>query len=45
MTKTVSLDQLMAAAEADGEPIKTVDVKNDPPQIIFSTKAVRPGVD
>ena len=38
VTKVVSLDQLIAAAEADGEPIKTVDVKNDPPAIIFSTK-------
>ena len=38
VTKVVSLDGLTAAAEANGEPIKTVDVKNDPPQIIFSTK-------
>ena len=38
LTKVVSMDQLIAATEADGEPIKTVDVKNDPPAIIFSTK-------
>jgi hypothetical protein len=39
LTKVVSLDRLSAAAEAaDGEPVKTVDVKNDPPVIIFSTK-------
>jgi hypothetical protein len=37
-TKVVSLDRLSAATEADGEPIKTVEVKNDPPAIIFSTK-------
>ena len=29
----------MAATEADGAPIKTVEVKNDPPAIIFSTKS------
>lgn len=38
VTKTVSLDRLMSATEADGQPIKKVDVKNDPPKIIFSTK-------
>jgi hypothetical protein len=38
-TKTVSLDRLMAATDADGAPIKTVEVKNDPPAIIFSTKS------
>ena len=38
LTKVVSLDRLIAATEADGEPVKTVDVKNDPPAIIFSTK-------
>lgn len=38
VTKVVSLDRLLAATEADSEPIKTVDVKNDPPTIIFSTK-------
>ena len=37
-TKTISLDRLEAALEADGEPIKGVEVKNDPPKIIFSTK-------
>ena len=38
LTKVVSLDRLIAAAEADSEPVKTVEVKNDPPAIIFSTK-------
>ena len=37
-TKIVSLDRLMAATEADNQAIKTVEVKNDPPAIIFSTK-------
>ena len=37
-TKLVSLDRLIAATEADSQPIKTVEVKNDPPAIIFSTK-------
>ncbi len=37
-TKTISLDRLQAALEADGEPVKGVDVKNDPPKIIVSTK-------
>lgn len=38
VTKIVSLDRLMSATEADGQPIKKVDVKNDPPNIIFTTK-------
>ncbi len=38
VTKTISLDRLEAALEADGEPVKGVEVKNDPPKIIFSTK-------
>ena len=38
VTKVVSLDRLISATEADGEAIKTVEVKNDPPAIIFSTK-------
>ena len=38
VTKTVSLDRLMSATEADGQPIKEVEVKNDPPTIIFTTK-------
>jgi hypothetical protein len=38
LTKVVSLDRLIAATEADAEPVKTVEVKNDPPAIIFSTK-------
>ncbi len=38
VTKTVSLDRLIAATEAESQPIKTVEVKNDPPKIIFSTK-------
>ena len=37
-TKTMSLDRLTAAVEANGEPIKGVEVKNDPPKVIFSTK-------
>ncbi len=37
-TKTVSLDRLLAATEADSEPVKGVEVKNDPPKIIFSPK-------
>jgi hypothetical protein len=37
-TKTISLDRLEAALEAEGPPIKGVDVKNDPPKIIFTTK-------
>jgi hypothetical protein len=36
--KTISLDRLEAALEAEGPPIKGVDVKNDPPKIIFTTK-------
>jgi hypothetical protein len=38
LTKIVSLDRLIAATEAEGEPVKAVEVKNDPPTIIFSTK-------
>jgi hypothetical protein len=38
VTKTVSLDRLMSATEADGQPIKQVEVKNDPPTFIFTTK-------
>ena len=37
-TKTMSLDRLTAAVEANGEAIKGVEVKNDPPKVIFSTK-------
>ena len=37
-TKTISLDRLEAALEADGEAIKGVEVKNDPPKIIIATK-------
>ncbi len=37
-TKTVSLDRLLAATEAEGEPVKGVEIKNDPPAIIFSPK-------
>ncbi len=37
-TKTISLDRLTAAVEANGEAIKGVEVKNDPPRVIFSTK-------
>ena len=34
-TKTISLDRLQAALEATEEVVKGVDVKNDPPKIIF----------
>ena len=37
-TKTISLDRLEAGLEADNERIKSVEVKNDPPKIIISTK-------
>jgi hypothetical protein len=37
-TKTISLDRLQAALEADDEVAKGVEVKNDPPKIIFSTR-------
>jgi hypothetical protein len=37
-TKTISLDRLEAVVEADDEVIKGVDVKNDPPKVIISTK-------
>ena len=36
VTKTISLDRLEAALEANGEPIKGVEVKNDPPKVIFA---------
>jgi hypothetical protein len=38
VTKTISLDRLEAALEATGEPVKGVEVKNDPPKIILATK-------
>ena len=37
-TKTISLDRLEAALEANGEPVKGVEVKNDPPKVIFAAK-------
>jgi hypothetical protein len=37
-TKTISLDRLEAALEASDEAIHAVEVKNDPPKIIFSPK-------
>ena len=37
-TRTVSLDRLEAELEADYEPVKGVDVKNDPPKVIIATK-------
>ena len=37
-TKTISLDRLQAALVAEGEPVKGVEVRNDPPKIIFSSK-------
>jgi hypothetical protein len=38
-TRTISLDRLEAALEAENEPVKGVDVKNDPPQVIIASKA------
>ena len=37
-TKTISLDRLQSMLEASDDRIKTVEVKNDPPMIIISTK-------
>ena len=37
-TKTISLDRLEAMVEANDEIIKSIDVKNDPPKVIISTK-------
>ena len=37
-TKTISLDRLESAIEADSESMKGVEVKNDPPKVIISTK-------
>ncbi len=37
-TKTISLDRLEAELEADNERIKGVEVKNDPPKVIISSK-------
>jgi hypothetical protein len=37
-TRTVSLDRLEAAFVAAGEAVKTVEVKNDPPQVIIASK-------
>src|SRR3974390_726947 len=37
-TKTISLDRLEGILDATGDDIKGVDVKNDPPKVIFSTK-------
>ena len=37
-TKTISLDRMEAALEANDEAIHAIDVKNDPPKIVFSTK-------
>jgi hypothetical protein len=36
-TRTVSLDRLQAAVDLDNEVIKTVEVKNDPPEIIVAS--------
>ena len=38
LTKTISLDRLEAALDATGDAVKGVEVKNDPPKIIFATK-------
>src|SRR4029077_15441312 len=37
-TKTISLDRLEAALEADSEAFKGVDIKNDPPKVIIASK-------
>jgi hypothetical protein len=37
-TRTISLDRLEAALEADSEAVKGVDIKNDPPKVIIATK-------
>ncbi|HXY24148.1 MAG TPA: hypothetical protein VEI73_05825 [Candidatus Acidoferrum sp.] len=37
-TRTISLDRLEAALEADSEAIKGVDVKNNPPKVIIASK-------
>ena len=37
-TKTISLDRLEAMVETDNQIIKGVEVKNDPPKLIISTK-------
>jgi hypothetical protein len=37
-TRTISLDRLEAALEADSEAVKGVDVKNDPPKVIIANK-------
>lgn len=36
--KTISLDRLESELEASDEPVKGVDVKNDPPKVIIATK-------
>jgi len=36
-TKTISLDRLEAALVAAGERVKTVEVKNDPPEVIIAS--------
>ena len=37
-TRTISLDRLEAALEANNETVKGVDVKNDPPKVIIASK-------
>jgi hypothetical protein len=37
-TKTISLDRLETALEVDNEVVKGVDVKNDPPRMIITSK-------
>jgi hypothetical protein len=37
-TKTISLDRLEAALEADSEAFQGVDIKNDPPKVIIASK-------
>ncbi len=37
-TKTISLDRMIAMVQAAHEPVTGVDVKNDPPNIIFTSE-------
>jgi len=37
-TRTISLDRVQAALEADNEAVKGVDVKNDAPKVIIASK-------
>ena len=45
VTKTISLDRLEAALEANDEPIQGVEVKNDPPEGDLCGQAILAGTD